>query len=473
MPTNLYGPGDNFDLESAHVLPALIRRFHDAKMHGRSRVTVWGTGSPRREFLHVDDLADACVFLMQRYESDDTINVGTGENLTIRELAERVRDVVVPGVELAFDTSKLDGTPASSSMSAVCVSSAGATGSGSGKGSPRPRRGAPGGGRPQARLSLLVLLAACGPAEEPGSVPSSVAAESRTDGTQPPAGEIESWLEAYHPQASEPGYNLILYRRRYPMLIDMNGNLVHVWRGVKAVGRARLLADGSLLVISDDGAVRQLSWEGELRWEYRLEGDGFPHHDAIELANGNRLLLFHDVAQRLDYLLEVTPAGEVAWECHAAEHLQAELDRAGCPRRMLAGDLPQPPEADPRPLPEGLSRPPKIDDPVYSIRVAESPGTLCAACGKQETGAGPAGYMEHEPICDLCLLERSTDLGLILATIAVVRAYAATGGKTKERQGALDELGVFARIYHRVASKSWPARIFRIPGFTARNDTTH
>ena len=142
------------------------------------------------------------------------------------------------------------------------------------------------------------------------------------------------------------------------------------------------------------------------------------------------------------------------------------------PRRALAGNIPQPPEADQRPLPEGLSRSP-TDEPLYSIRVADSPGTLCAACGKQETGAGPVGYLDDEPICDLCLLERSTDLGLMLATTAVVRAYAETGGTHAQRQEALDELGVFARIYHRVASKSWPARIFRIPGFTARNDTTH
>ena len=87
MPTNLYGPNDNFDLSSSHVLPALIRKFHDAKAEGRSDVPIWGTGSPRREFLHVDDLADACVFLMRRYDAAEHINVGTGEDLTIRELA--------------------------------------------------------------------------------------------------------------------------------------------------------------------------------------------------------------------------------------------------------------------------------------------------------------------------------------------------------------------------------------------------
>jgi GDP-L-fucose synthase len=111
MPTNLYGPHDNFSLTSSHVLPALIRRFHDAKAEGRSEVVVWGTGSPRREFLHVDDLADACVFLARHYDDADHINVGTGEDLTIRELAEMVRDIVHPGAALTFDTSKPDGTP--------------------------------------------------------------------------------------------------------------------------------------------------------------------------------------------------------------------------------------------------------------------------------------------------------------------------------------------------------------------------
>ncbi|MGC8724760.1 MAG: GDP-L-fucose synthase family protein [Acidobacteriota bacterium] len=111
MPTNLYGPCDNFDLQSSHVLPALIRKFHEAKTEGRSEVTIWGTGSPRREFLHVDDLADACLFLMRHLDSDVPINVGTGEDLTIRQLAELVRDIVSPGAALAFDPSKPDGTP--------------------------------------------------------------------------------------------------------------------------------------------------------------------------------------------------------------------------------------------------------------------------------------------------------------------------------------------------------------------------
>lgn len=111
MPTNLYGPNDNFDLTSSHVLPALTRKFHDAKATGATQVEIWGTGSPMREFLHVDDLADACLFLLQHYEGGTHINVGTGEDLSIRSLAEMVRDIVHPPAELAFDTSKPDGMP--------------------------------------------------------------------------------------------------------------------------------------------------------------------------------------------------------------------------------------------------------------------------------------------------------------------------------------------------------------------------
>ena len=96
MPTNLYGPNDNFDLNSSHVLPALIRKFHDAKLSRSPEVSVWGSGRPRREFLHVDDLASACVFLMEHYDGEAHINVGTGEDLSIRELAEMIRDVVYP-----------------------------------------------------------------------------------------------------------------------------------------------------------------------------------------------------------------------------------------------------------------------------------------------------------------------------------------------------------------------------------------
>jgi GDP-L-fucose synthase len=111
MPTNLYGPSDNFDLESSHVLPALIRRFDEAKNAGLQEVTIWGTGSPRREFLHVDDLADCCLFLMRHYDGAEHVNVGTGEDLSIRSLAELVRDIVHPAARLRFDTSKPDGTP--------------------------------------------------------------------------------------------------------------------------------------------------------------------------------------------------------------------------------------------------------------------------------------------------------------------------------------------------------------------------
>jgi len=111
MPTNLYGPNDNFDLTSSHVLPALMRRFHDAKVEGRDVVEIWGTGSPQREFLHVDDLADACTFLMDNYEGESHLNVGTGVDLSIRALAEMIRDQVHPSAELRFDTTKPDGTP--------------------------------------------------------------------------------------------------------------------------------------------------------------------------------------------------------------------------------------------------------------------------------------------------------------------------------------------------------------------------
>ena len=111
MPTNLYGPNDNFDLASSHVLPAMIRKFHEARLAGARDVVIWGTGSPRREFLHVDDLADACVFLMDRYDEASHINVGTGEDLSIRELAEIVRSIVYPESSLTFDTSKPDGMP--------------------------------------------------------------------------------------------------------------------------------------------------------------------------------------------------------------------------------------------------------------------------------------------------------------------------------------------------------------------------
>ena len=111
MPTNLYGPGDNFDLESSHVLPAMLRKFHDAKTTQAVEVVLWGSGAPRREFLHVDDLAEAAVFLMRHYDDPQIVNVGSGEEVTIRELAEMVQQVTGYQGRIAFDSSKPDGTP--------------------------------------------------------------------------------------------------------------------------------------------------------------------------------------------------------------------------------------------------------------------------------------------------------------------------------------------------------------------------
>ena len=111
MPTNLYGPGDNFDLQSSHVLPALIRKFHEAKRRNDKNVEIWGTGTPRREFLHVDDLADAVVYLLQNYNEEAIVNIGWGEDLTIRELAEVMMSAIGYSGTLTFDRSKPDGTP--------------------------------------------------------------------------------------------------------------------------------------------------------------------------------------------------------------------------------------------------------------------------------------------------------------------------------------------------------------------------
>ncbi|QQS55465.1 MAG: GDP-L-fucose synthase [Candidatus Competibacteraceae bacterium] len=111
MPTNLYGPGDNFDLANSHVLPALIRKFHEARIADAPSVTVWGSGTPRREFLHVDDLADAALFLMSTYDGEAIVNVGVGEDVTIRELAELIREVVGYSGKIVFDPGKPDGTP--------------------------------------------------------------------------------------------------------------------------------------------------------------------------------------------------------------------------------------------------------------------------------------------------------------------------------------------------------------------------
>jgi GDP-L-fucose synthase len=111
MPTNLYGPGDNFDLQNSHVLPALIRRFHEAKLRGDGTMSIWGTGTPRREFLHVDDLADAVIYLLKNYEDEAIVNIGWGEDVTIRELAELVMAASGYQGRLVFDPSKPDGTP--------------------------------------------------------------------------------------------------------------------------------------------------------------------------------------------------------------------------------------------------------------------------------------------------------------------------------------------------------------------------
>lgn len=110
MPTNLYGSNDNFDLQNSHVLPALIRKFYEAKKDGKDSVTIWGTGTPRREFLFVDDLADACIFLMNNYDSEETINVGIGEDITIGDLAQKIKDIVGFSGEIIYDKTKPDGT---------------------------------------------------------------------------------------------------------------------------------------------------------------------------------------------------------------------------------------------------------------------------------------------------------------------------------------------------------------------------
>jgi len=111
MPTNLYGPNDNFDLEKSHVLPALIRKFHEAKVAGAPSVTIWGTGTPLREFIHVDDVADAALYLMRHHEGNDIVNIGSGEEISIRDLALLVKKIVGFEGELVFDASKPDGTP--------------------------------------------------------------------------------------------------------------------------------------------------------------------------------------------------------------------------------------------------------------------------------------------------------------------------------------------------------------------------
>jgi len=111
MPTNLYGPNDNYDLNNSHVLPALLRKFHEAKIKDQSEVIVWGSGTPRREFLHADDMADACVFLMKNYNEEGLINIGVGEDLSIQELAEMIKEITAYKGKIVFDSSKPDGTP--------------------------------------------------------------------------------------------------------------------------------------------------------------------------------------------------------------------------------------------------------------------------------------------------------------------------------------------------------------------------
>ena len=111
MPTNLYGPNDNYDLETSHVLPALLRKFHEAKSDGKESVEVWGTGDPKREFLHVDDLANACFHLMQTYNGTTSVNIGTGNDISIKELAEMIKAITGFTGEITWNTSKPDGTP--------------------------------------------------------------------------------------------------------------------------------------------------------------------------------------------------------------------------------------------------------------------------------------------------------------------------------------------------------------------------
>ena len=156
------------------------------------------------------------------------------------------------------------------------------------------------------------------------------------------------------------------------------------------------------------------------------------------------------------------------------DHTKSSADPRRAPTEDTLEPSPQQTEADSTPQPEPQSRTAKTEDPLYSIRVAESPGTLCAGCGKQETGAGPVGYLDEEPICDLCLLQGSHELGMVLAVISVVRAYANVRGYGAESQSALEELGAFARVYERFAAKSGPARLIRlIPDFRRSTETTH
>ena len=111
MPTNLYGPNDNYDLKNSHVLPALLRKFHEAKLYNHDDVEIWGTGTPLREFLYVDDMADACIFLMENYNGEEHVNIGTGEEVSIKQLAETVKEIIGYKGQLLFNSDKPDGTP--------------------------------------------------------------------------------------------------------------------------------------------------------------------------------------------------------------------------------------------------------------------------------------------------------------------------------------------------------------------------
>jgi hypothetical protein len=191
-----------------------------------------------------------------------------------------------------------------------------------------------------ALLALSIALPACSPrtgSEERGADPAR-SAEVPVSASQDAWTPHPSWVAAYDPQTAASGYNMILMRRRLPVLMDMNGRALHSWPMVRATGRARLLPDCSLLFIANDGTVREVSWEGEETWQYRLDGEDFPHHDLIPLANGNRLVLAHDVENRIDYLVEVGPNGEVVWTWHALDHLGPFLERAGDERLDRQGN---------------------------------------------------------------------------------------------------------------------------------------
>ncbi len=149
---------------------------------------------------------------------------------------------------------------------------------------------------------------------------------------------------------------------------------------------------------------------------------------------------------------------------------KSSADPHRTPAEGTLAPSPTQPEVDQRPHPAALARSTKADEPLYTIRIVANPGTQCAACGKQETGCGPVGFLDDAAICDLCLLEGSDELGMVLALISVVRAYANVRGTAEEWQSALEELGAFARIYDRFAAKTGPARIIK---FFRENDTTN